>query len=124
MKRMCQYVKDDGEQCRAVPLKESDYCYMHDPGVALERAEARKLGGLRRRREKVVSEAYEWGGLSAVEGIRRILEIAITDTLGLENSVNRSRTLGYLASLGLRALEVGELEERVAMLETLMRDRR
>ena len=124
MSRRCKFVKSDGEQCRAAPLEGSELCFWHDPSVAPERAEAQRLGGLRRRRETAVSAAYEWGGLSAVEGIRRLLEVAAMDALALENSVARSRTLGYLASLGLKALEVGELEERVTMLEALIRGRR
>jgi len=97
---------------------------MHDPRLARERAEARRLGGLRRRREKATSEVYDWGGLEKVEEIQRILEVAIVDTLGLDNSPARSRTLGYLASLSLKALETGELEERVSALERLLGQRR
>ena len=40
---------------------------------------------------------------------------------GLENSVARSRTLASLAQVALRALETGELESRIAMLETAVR---
>lgn len=53
--------------------------------------------------------------------IRRLLEIAVIDTFALENSVARSRTLAYLAQTALRCLEVGELEERLALLEAAVR---
>ncbi len=39
------------------------------------------------------------------------------DTLGLENSIARARTLGYLVGVAAKLLEVGELEERLAYLE-------
>jgi hypothetical protein len=70
---------------------------MHSPEHAEEVAESRRLGGLRRRREVAVSGAYEFEGLESVADIRRILEVAVFDTLGLENSIARSRTLAYLA---------------------------
>ncbi|MCX6000216.1 MAG: hypothetical protein NTU41_11710 [Chloroflexi bacterium] len=35
-------------------------------------------------------------------------EVAILDTLSMENSVSRNRTLAYLAQVALRALEVGD----------------
>ena len=124
MKKTCKFVKASGKQCRAYPMKDSDYCFMHDPSRARERAEARRLGGLRRRREKATSKVFDWGGLENVEEIRRVLEVAIVDTLGLDNSPARSRTLGYLASLSLKALEIGELEERVAALEAVVHKRR
>lgn len=41
------------------------------------------------------------------------------DTLLQENSAQRSRTLGYLSGLLLKALEVGEFESRLDMLENM-----
>jgi len=58
-----------------------------------------------------------------VTDIRRLLEVATIDTLSLENSVARSRTLAYLAQSALKCLEVGELEERLALLEAAVRSR-
>ena len=85
--------------------------------------EARRLGGKRRRRERIVSEAYDFGGLASVGSIRRLVEVAVLDTFGLENSVARNRTIAYLAQLALKALEVGELEKRLAALEFAVRPR-
>ena len=76
--------------CQAAPIKEGDYCFWHSPENAEESAEARRLGGLRRRREVAVSGAYDFAGLESVADIRRILEIAVLDTLGLENSIARA----------------------------------
>jgi hypothetical protein len=61
--------------------------------------------------------AYDLGGLETVADIRRILQIAVLDTLGLENSIARSRTLAYLAMASTKLLETGELEQRIASLE-------
>jgi hypothetical protein len=93
---------------------------MHDPDHAEEMQEARRLGGLRRRRETVTSGAYDFEGLSDVGQIRRLLEIAALDALGLENSIARSRTLAYLAQVSVKLLELAELEERVRALESLL----
>ena len=40
-----------------------------------------------------------------------------SDTLVLENSIARSRALAYLVQTALKALEVGELENRISLLE-------
>jgi hypothetical protein len=98
-------------------MKAEDFCFWHSPAHSEEAEEARRLGGLRRRKERTVAGAYEFGGLSTVADIRRLLEVAVIDTLSLENSVARSRTLAYLCQTALRCLEIGELEERLAMLE-------
>jgi hypothetical protein len=90
---------------------------MHSPERVKEVQEARRLGGLRRRRESTISSAYQFDSLNSVEGIRRIVEVAVLDTLSMENSIARSRTLAYLAQVALRTLEIGDLETRIADLE-------
>jgi hypothetical protein len=56
-------------------------------------------------------------------GVRRLLQIAVTDTLSLENSIARARTIAYLAQVTLKALEVGEFEERLEALEATLKPR-
>ena len=103
--------------CQAAPVKDGDHCFWHSPEYAEDVAEARRLGGLRRRREVTVSGAYEVNGLETVGDLRRLLVIASLDTLGPENSIARARTLGYLVGVAGKLLETGELEERLAALE-------
>lgn len=110
----------DGRRCRSWPIRGERYCLWHSPEREEEAAEARRLGGLRRRREKTVSSAYDFAGLDTVQSIRRIIEIATIDTLGLENSIVRSRTLISAAVAAGRLLETGELEARLETLESAM----
>ncbi|MDP3767772.1 MAG: hypothetical protein U1B78_02595 [Dehalococcoidia bacterium] len=118
----CSFAKQDGERCRSFAL-ESGLCFWHDPAHETEAAEARRLGGLRRRKEKAVEGAYEIEGLEDVGQVRRLIEIAALDTLSLENSIARSRTLAYLAGVALKALEAGEFEERLLALEAAVKPR-
>ena len=62
---------------------------MHAPEHAQDVAEARRLGGLRRRREVTVASAYDLNGINNAADVMRLLEIAAFDTLGLESSVAR-----------------------------------
>jgi hypothetical protein len=93
---------------------------MHSPDHAAEAAEARKLGGLRRRRETTLAVAYDFEGLGSTESIGRIIEIATLDALGLENSIARCRVLIAAALAASRLLEVGELEARLSALEATL----
>ena len=110
----------DGRRCRSWPIRGEPYCLWHSPDREEEAAEARRLGGLRRRREKTLSGAYDFAGLESVRSIRRILEIATIDTLGLENSIVRSRTLISAALAAAKLLETGDLEDRIAGLEAAL----
>ena len=107
----------DGRRCRSWPIRGEAYCLWHSPEREDEATEARRLGGLRRRREKAVSGAYDFVGLDTIQSIRRLLEVAAIDTLGLENSIVRSRTVVSVATAAVKLLEVGELEARIAILE-------
>ena len=115
--RTCSYRHPDGRGCGAAPLREGEYCLWHDPEHAEEVAEARRLGGQRRKRERVVSGAYDFDGLDSIYSIRRLVEVAALDALGLDNSVQRVRALAYLAQVAAGLHEKGELEERIKALE-------
>jgi hypothetical protein len=121
--RACIGKKGDGSPCGAAPLHDGDFCLWHDPDKADEVAEARRLGGQRRRRERVVAGAYDFEGLASIPAIRRLVEVAVLDTLGLENSVARARTLAYLAQSATKLLETGELEDRLAAIEAVIETR-
>jgi hypothetical protein len=79
--------------------------------------EARKIGGSRRKRERTVAVAYDFEGLTSTDSIRRLIEIAVVDTLSLDNTVNRNRTLAYLAQSAIKLLDHGEHEDRIQRLE-------
>ena len=49
-KRVCAAATADGKRCPVAPLRDGEYCFMHSPDHSAEAAEARRLGGLRRRR--------------------------------------------------------------------------
>ena len=117
--RQCAFVLGSGETCRMHPLQNSEFCWAHSPDRKKDVQETRRLGGLQRKRESTISGAYQFESLNSVEGIRRIVLIAVLDALSMDNSMSRARTLAYLAQVALRMLEVGEIEERVAALEEL-----
>ena len=101
-------------------MRDDEFCFWHSPQHAQEAAEAGRVGGLRRRKEKITSGAFDFEGLESVGQVRRLLEIAALDALGLENSIARSRTLAYLAQVAVKLLEVGELEERLHAVEAAL----
>ena len=109
----------DGSRCRAGPQRERPYCFAHDPERAAEAAEARRLGGLRRRKEGTIAVAYDLPGLDTVAGIRRLLQIVSTDGLAMDNGVPRLRALISTAVAATNLLKVGEFEERLASMEAV-----
>jgi hypothetical protein len=116
-KRQCAFRHPDGRQCGAPPLRDGPLCRMHDPEYQTEVQEARRLGGIRKRREVTIQGAYDLDGITTVEGIQRLVDIAIIDALGLDSSIPRCRLVLQAAQVAAKLLETGDLQERVRILE-------
>ena len=113
----CRGRNEKGEPCRAPRVRGSDHCVFHDPDHAETVQQARSAGGQRRKREVTLAVAYDFRGISTVEDIQRLLEVAAFDALGLENNIVRVRALSQICQVGLSVLDKGELEERLASIE-------
>lgn len=120
--RRCTMVKSSGERCGARPLRDGQLCFHHDPEHADAAADARKLGGHRRRREGTLNAAYELGEIDTVDGHRRLLEIVITDALALDNGAPKLRILLAALNTAMKLRDVTEVEARLAALEGARRD--
>jgi hypothetical protein len=112
-----------GRPCRATPLRDEPFCFWHSPETAEEAAEARRIGGLHRRKKKTVGAIYGFHGLRSVEDNHALLETAAVETLALENSIARNRALAGFAAVGAKLIEVGDLEERLRALEAAQAQR-
>jgi hypothetical protein len=106
-----------GRPCRATPLRDEPFCFWHSPETAEEAAEARRIGGLHRRKKKTVGAIYGFHGLRTIEDNQALLETAAIETLALENSISRNRALAGFAAVGAKLIEVGDHEERLRALE-------
>ena len=117
MTRICAFRFPNGEACHSPPLHDGDYCLLHSPEHSKEVQDARRIGGLHRKREVTLSAAFDFAGLETVEGVRRLLQIAATDALAMESSPARCRQLVYVAMAALRVMEVRDFEKRLLGLE-------
>jgi hypothetical protein len=111
-------------ECRATPLRDEPFCFWHSPETAEEAAEARRVGGLHRRKKKTVGAIYGFHGLRTIEDLQTLLETVAIETLALENTIARNRAIGGFLSVGAKLIEVGELEARLAVLEVALESAR
>src|SRR5450759_4104426 len=97
--RACSFEMSDGRACRAAPLRGESFCFWHSPDTADELTEARRMGGLHRRKKRTVATIYGFGGLRTIEDNQALLETIAVETLGLENTIARNRALtGIMAN--------------------------
>lgn len=113
--KSCQAKNKRGKPCGGFAITGSKYCFAHDPSQARKRAKARKQGGINRKTPKRTLN-YP-GEISKTKDVVPWVNAALEDTWAQENSSQRSRTIGYLLGVAMKALEVGELEERLDEIE-------
>ena len=101
-------------------MRDSEFCVFHDPDHTEVIQEARRAGGQRRKQEATLATAYDFQGLTTIADIRRLIEVAAFDALGLDNSINRVRALGYLAQVATTLMEKAEIEERLQAVEAAL----
>lgn len=115
----CQATKRNGRSCGAHAREGSNYCYFHEPSRASERQAARKLGGMRRG-----SHAGDASSIPArvrsIEDVLTLLDYIRDELAGLDNGIPRGRAFIALAGEYIHALEMGDIEQRLARLEEVI----
>jgi hypothetical protein len=115
--RGCTFEMLDGLLCQAPALRGKALCYWHEPDSSEAAQEARRVGGHHRRKAKSVATIYDFSGLRTIEGAQRLLETAALETLALENSISRNRTLITAAAGAGKLIEAGDLDARLVAVE-------
>ena len=101
--KRCGHIKGTGQQCQAEAMRNSEFCFFHDPSKAQERASARKAGGIARARRAVVlppdTPNFE---LKSFEQVDRFLADMINRLLRGELDPKIAWTAAYLLSIQLK----------------------
>jgi hypothetical protein len=121
MARKCHARKKNGGECGADAQVGKDVCVFHDPAKAADGQRARRAGGLNRSRRKAVlpSETPDHPLRTTTE-VSAFLGACINQVRRGELDPRVGNSVGYLASVLLRSLEQGPLEERMARLEATL----
>jgi hypothetical protein len=118
--RSCAETKADGRLCRANALRDQPFCFWHSAETADELADARRTGGLHRRKKRTVATVYGFSGLRTIEDHQDLLETITIETLALENSLARNGTLNRMLQTGAKLLELGDLTTRLGAIEAVL----
>jgi hypothetical protein len=122
--RACSYQMPDGRACRATPLREQPFCFWHTPEREEDATEARRMGGLHRRKKRTVATIYGFGGLRSIEDHQALLETVVIETMALENSIARNNTVTRMILAGAKLIELGDLAGRIAAIEAALGPKR
>jgi hypothetical protein len=115
--RGCAYRMPNGRSCGGTSRRGVPYCFVHDPASAPEAAEARRLGGLHRRHERVLAVTYDVTGVATTEEQMRLVELGVADILAAPPSLKRGQSLFSAARTSARIRREAETDQRLRRLE-------
>lgn len=120
VKKPCQAKKADGSRCQAAALPGSDFCFFHDPLKAGERREAQALGGRQNKMKTLDNDAPDLDVKDCQDVVRLISE-TINQVRKGQIDPRVANAVGYLANVLIRAVEQGEMEKRLAEIESVVK---
>ena len=123
IKRQCRAMTADGSRCKAAALTGSDFCFFHDPDRAEERREAQILGG-RQGKARTLAEDEADLPIESSQDVVRLLSDTINQVRKGQLDPRVANAVGYLSNVLLKAVEQGDLEDRLAALEAVVDSRR
>ena len=118
----CKAKTKGGGACKAQAMK-GGYCFTHDPASGKARATARKLGGMRNRTPHAGQADILPATVATISDATKILDYTLAEIIPMENSIARGRLLIALVAGYINAFEIGELENRLAAIETALKAR-
>jgi hypothetical protein len=119
----CNHTKGNSERCRAKARPGGSLCWCHDPALADQRARARSAGGRAATRRVVLPADAGDVPLRTVNDVVTLLARSINEVRRGALDMKVGNTVGYLASVLLRALTDGDLEARLCALEKQLAER-
>jgi hypothetical protein len=121
MASKCKFRKKDGSSCGANAQPGNGLCVFHDPARAADGQRARRAGGVKRSRPApVLPLDTPDHPLASPNDVSQLLANSINQLRRGELDPRVANSVGYLATVLLRALEQGPLEERMAKVEAML----
>ena len=117
----CRHIKSSGHPCEANVQLGSEFCFFHDPSAATQRKAARRAGGRERTRKLLLLPNTPPKELRTLTDVIGLLGETVDQVRRGELDLRVANCVGYLSGILLSALEKGQIEERVATLESIVR---
>lgn len=119
----CNHTKKSGETCEAYAVKDSEFCYFHNPDVSDEdKREVQSNGG--KTKALTLKEALPELALSKPSDAVLLVADTISRVRAGTLDIRTANCLGFLSDKLLKAFEVSQLNERVEVIERVILERK
>lgn len=121
--KRCKFIKSNGKQCEAWAMKDSNYCFLHNPDISDKEKKTIQSKGGQANKIKVLKPLPPIK-INHSKDIVLLLEDTINKVRGGEMDLKVANCLGYLAGHLIKAIEIAKLEDRIETVERVILERR
>lgn len=119
----CKFIKPDGQNCEAHAIKDSEFCYFHNPDISdEEKREAQSNGG----KTKALTLKEPLPDLPIAKPEDAVLLVA--DTIKRVRAgtldIRTANCLGFLSDKLLKAFETSRLNDRLEVIERVILEKK
>jgi len=119
----CEYIKPDGQKCEAHAVKDSEFCYFHNPDISdEEKREAQSNGG--KTKALTIQEPLPAIALTTPDHAVMLIADTINRVRAGTLDIRTANCLGFLSDKLLKAFEVSKLNGRVDIIEQVIQTQR
>jgi len=111
----CIFVKNNGENCGALAMINSEFCYFHNPDIEAERLETKRNGG--KQKVLVMNGTFKPVKLDNIKQVTKFYGDLINNVMNGSIDLRIATGIGYLLNGLLKSMELSELEERLNKIE-------
>jgi len=115
----CEHIKPDGQKCEAHAVKDSEFCYFHNPDISdEEKREAQSNGG--KTKALTIQEPLPAIALATPDHAVLLIADTINRVRAGKLDIRTANCLGFLSDKLLKAFEVSQLNGRVEIIEQVI----
>lgn len=119
----CNFIKDNGEQCNANAMRDSEFCYLHNPDIPEEeKRQAQTRGG--QARALTINQPLPDLPLNEPNDAIMLIADTIKRVRAGEIDIKTANCLGFLSDKLLKAFEVAKLNDKVEFIERVILEKR
>lgn len=111
---MCKYIKSDGLNCKAKPIKGSEFCFRHNKDFKEQHIQASRKGGLNRRLQGSYGDAVR---LTTPRDVTNFLGLVINNVWTGKIPVQVGTSMGFLSRCWLDAYDASDTNSRLNEIE-------
>lgn len=117
----CNFIKENSDQCEANSMKDSEFCFTHNPETQELRQVAASRGGKSPKKNFNPLTPVE---INDIRDVTRLLATVINEVREGKIDLRVANCVGYLSGHLIKSLEAGEINEKLELINGIILERK